>query len=246
MLLPGDWVTGDGYGSAEKKSENLVILTGDPELNSDNSHCGPYIKNDGLIEDGTLVDELYIYLDPAELAQAEKFILTSGLNNKSDAYADEFAVMFQKDGEAIKVSAGVAPGFAGSLTEAGMYTLRYTFSLANDAVLGCFSVLKGDEEVASTGNVVMPTAAPDDTKGRRYLWFCDISVADGWLFTAIRMPTTPPLMRRLPRLRRLTLRIMRTFLPSRRPLRLSSAARMPLSRMPLTQWRRPSRTPLPR
>lgn len=25
----------------------------------------------------------------------------------------------------------------------------------------------------------MPTAAPDDTKGRRYLWFCDISVADG-------------------------------------------------------------------
>lgn len=179
VLLPGDWVTGDGYGSAEKKSENLVILTGDPELNSDNSHCGPYIKNDGLIEDGTLVDELYIYLDPAELAQAEKFILTSGLNNKSDAYADEFAVMFQKDGEAIKVSAGVAPGFAGSLTEAGMYTLRYTFSLANDAVLGCFSVLKGDEEVASTGNVVMPTAAPDDTKGRRYLWFCDISVADG-------------------------------------------------------------------
>ena len=136
VLLPGDWVTGDGYGSAEKKSENLVILTGDPELNSDNSHCGPYIKNDGLIEDGTLVDELYIYLDPAELAQAEKFILTSGLNNKSDAYADEFAVMFQKDGEAIKVSAGVAPGFAGSLTEAGMYTLRYTFSLANDAVLG--------------------------------------------------------------------------------------------------------------
>ena len=100
MLLPGDWVTGDGYGSAEKKSENLVILTGDPELNSDNSHSAAYIKNDGLIEDGTLVDELYIYLDPAELAQAEKFILTSGLNNKSDAYADEFAVMFQKDGKA--------------------------------------------------------------------------------------------------------------------------------------------------
>ena len=46
-------------------------------------------------------------------------------------------------------------------------------------MLGCFTVLKGDEEVASTGNVVMPTATPDNTKGRRYLWFCDISVDGG-------------------------------------------------------------------
>ena len=60
-----------------------------------------------------------------------------------------------------------------------MYTPCATPSLANDAVLGCFTVLKGDEEVASTGNVVMPTATPDNTKGRRYLWFCDISVDGG-------------------------------------------------------------------
>ena len=179
VLLPGDWVTEGGYGSAEKKSENLVILKGEAELNSDNSHCGPVIKNPGLLEDGTLVDELYVYLDPAELEHAEKFVLTAGLNNTSDAYVDEFAVMFQKSGEVINVTAGVAPGFTGALTEAGMYTLRYTFSLANDAVLGCFTVLKGDEEVASTGNVVMPTATPDNTKGRRYLWFCDISVDGG-------------------------------------------------------------------
>ena len=179
VLLPGDWVTEGGYGSAEKKSENLVILKGEAELNSDNSHCGPVIKNPGLLEDGTLVDELYVYLDPAELEHAEKFVLTAGLNNTSDAYVDEFAVMFQKSGEVINVTAGVAPGFTGALTEAGMYTLRYTFPLANDAVLGCFTVLKGDEEVASTWNVVMPTATPDNTKGRRYLWFCDISVDGG-------------------------------------------------------------------
>ena len=81
MLLPGDWVTEGGYGSAEKKSENLVILKGEAELNSDNSHCGPVIKNPGLLEDGKLVDELYVYLDPAELEHAEKFVLTAGLKD---------------------------------------------------------------------------------------------------------------------------------------------------------------------
>ena len=34
MLLPGDWVTEGGYGSAEKKSENLVILKGEADIST--------------------------------------------------------------------------------------------------------------------------------------------------------------------------------------------------------------------
>lgn len=245
VLLPGDWVTEGGYGSAEKKSENLVILKGEAELNSDNSHCGPVIKNPGLLEDGTLVDELYVYLDPAELEHAEKFVLTAGLNNTSDAYVDEFAVMFQKSGEAINVTAGVAPGFTGALTEAGMYTLRYTFSLANDAVLGCFTVLKGDEEVASTGNVVMPTATPDNTKGRRYLWFCDISVDGGLAVYSDPNADYTAVDAAIAKAEALKAEDYEDFSAVTAAIKAVVRGKTPPSRRPLTRWPRPSRTPSP-
>ena len=38
------WTTGNGYGSVVENKDGTASFTGDAELNSDNSHCGPYTR----------------------------------------------------------------------------------------------------------------------------------------------------------------------------------------------------------
>ena len=67
---PGDWVP-RAATAAPRKSENLVILRARRSLTATTRTAALSSKNPGLLEDGTLVDELYVYLDPAELEHAE-------------------------------------------------------------------------------------------------------------------------------------------------------------------------------
>ena len=173
-----DWVTGNGYGSIQANEDGTYTFTGDPELNSDNSHCGPYTKaNAGNIADGETVDTVDVAIDPA-MAAGEKFAVTVSMNDAQGQYKTEFLVLFQGNGTSVGVTAGMAPSFQGVVTEAGIYTLQYRYFDKEGQLYAEFSLLKDGQTVATTGDVDMKVATADcGTRG--YIWFSDISVSGG-------------------------------------------------------------------
>ncbi len=182
-LLPSDWVAGEGYGSVETVKDYMAVLKGDETLNSDNSHTGPYVNTKGgeIVKNGSaVVDEVHVYIDPAEMVQSEKFALTSSLNNKNNEYVDELLVLFQKvNNETVRVTSNMDKSFDYSINEAGLYTLKYSYIPGDLNIAGNFSIWKDGEKVASTINIIMPNATVENTSGRRSVWFSDISVENG-------------------------------------------------------------------
>lgn len=181
ILLPSDWISGNGYGSVETVSDVSAVLKGDTVLDQNNAHCGPYVNTKGtLLENGTVVDEVNVYIDPAQLTAGEKFALTSSLNDVNDNYLTEFLVNFWKDNtNGISVSAGLDSNFSAQLTEAGLYTFKYSYIPGETMVFGNFSILKDGVEIASTNDILLPGTSLDVAKGRHAVWFVDISVANG-------------------------------------------------------------------
>lgn len=181
ILLPSDWISGNGYGSVETVSDVSAVLKGDTVLDQNNAHCGSYVNTKGtLLENGTVVDEVNVYIDPAQLTAGEKFALTSSLNDVNDNYLTEFLVNFWKDNtNGISVSAGLDSNFSAQLTEAGLYTFKYSYIPGETMVFGNFSILKDGVEIASTNDILLPGTSLDVAKGRRAVWFVDISVANG-------------------------------------------------------------------
>ena len=181
ILLPSDWISGNGYGSVETVSDVSAVLKGDTVLDQNNAHCGPYVNTKGtLLENGTVVDEVNVYIDPAQLTAGEKFALTSSLNDVNDNYLTEFLVNFWKNNtNGISVSAGLDSNFSAQLTEAGLYTFKYSYIPGETMVFGNFSILKDGVEIASTNDILLPGTSLDVAKGRRAVWFVDISVANG-------------------------------------------------------------------
>ena len=181
ILLPSDWISGNGYGSVETVSDVSAVLKGDTVLDQNNAHCGPYVNTKGtLLENGTVVDEVNVYIDPAQLTAGEKFALTSSLNDVNDNYLTEFLVNFWKDNtNGISVSAGLDSNFSAQLTEAGLYTFKYSYIPGETMVFGNISILKDGVEIASTNDILLPGTSLDVAKGRRAVWFVDISVANG-------------------------------------------------------------------
>ena len=181
ILLPSDWISGNGYGSVETVSDVSAVLKGATVLDQNNAHCGPYVNTKGtLLENGTVVDEVNVYIDPAQLTAGEKFALTSSLNDVNDNYLTEFLVNFWKDNtNGISVSAGLDSNFSAQLTEAGLYTFKYSYIPGETMVFGNFSILKDGVEIASTNDILLPGTSLDVAKGRRAVWFVDISVANG-------------------------------------------------------------------
>ena len=181
ILLPSDWISGNGYGSVETVSDVSAVLKGDTVLDQNNAHCGPYVNTKGtLLENGTVVDEVNVYIDAAQLTAGEKFALTSSLNDVNDNYLTEFLVNFWKDNtNGISVSAGLDSNFSAQLTEAGLYTFKYSYIPGETMVFGNFSILKDGVEIASTNDILLPGTSLDVAKGRRAVWFVDISVANG-------------------------------------------------------------------
>ncbi len=98
----------------------------------------------------------------------------------NDNYLTEFLVNFWKDNtNGVSVSAGLDPNFSAQLTEAGLYTFKYSYIPGETMVFGNFSILKDGVEVASTNDNLLPGTSLDIAKGRRAVWFVDISVANG-------------------------------------------------------------------
>lgn len=176
-----EWVTGQGYGSITPNSDGTYTFQGDSELNTDNSHSGPYTKaNAASLADGEIVESVDVFINPNTMNVAEKFALTSSLNDVNDNYLTEFLVNFWKDNtNGISVSAGLDSNFSAQLTEAGLYTFKYSYIPGETMVFGNFSILKDGVEIASTNDILLPGTSLDVAKGRRAVWFVDISVANG-------------------------------------------------------------------
>ena len=126
---PEGWVSGGGYGSISQNTDGTYTFKGDDELNSDNSHCGPYTKAEaGSFAEGDIEDSVHVFIDPAAMEVGEKFAVTVSLNDISGEYKTELAVNFWKGNHnSVEAAAGMAPGVFGDLKEAGVYTLNYRF-----------------------------------------------------------------------------------------------------------------------
>ncbi|MBC3515529.1 hypothetical protein H8K20_03835 [Neobittarella massiliensis] len=175
-----EWITGNGYGSIQANEDGTCTYTGDPALNTDNSHCGPYTKAGGAsLADGETLDAVDVTIDPASMTVGEKFALSVSMNDKQGQYRTELMVQFWKDNDgSVSVAAGMQPGYQGKVTEAGVYTLQYRYFDHSGDLYAEFSLLKNGEQVSTTGDIDMKVKSADcGTRG--YIWFNDISVSGG-------------------------------------------------------------------
>lgn len=181
--LPSDWVANGNKGSVQILDDNITNLKG--ELNH-----GPYSKaSNAMLKDG-IVEETYVDLNFNDIKDNEFFEVTLGLKNNKDEYVTEAVVMTQRIGDKIKVTAGWAPDFEAEITQAGIYTYRWNMYVKEGNAFVQFSLLNNNQLVASTQEVSLDSeqAKGPDTKSPvaqepevsvKYLWFCNIQVANG-------------------------------------------------------------------
>ena len=181
---PNDWVANGDKGSATVLDENMANLKGA-------SNYGPYSKaSNAKLKDG-IVEETYVDLDFNNIKNTEFFEVTLGLKDAKNEYVTEAVVMSQRVGDVIKVTAGWAPGFEANVTRSGIYTYRWNmyikddgkayvkFSLLdNDIILASTDEISLDSEQAKGPDTKVPVAAQED-ESVKYLWFCNIQVANG-------------------------------------------------------------------
>lgn len=117
-----EWVTGQGYGSITPNSDGTYTFQGDSELNTDNSHSGPYTKaNAASLADGEIVESVDVFINPNTMNVAEKFALTVSMNDTNGAYKTELLANFWKNyNNAVQVSVGLDTSFTAELKETGI------------------------------------------------------------------------------------------------------------------------------
>ena len=124
-----------------------------------------------------------------ELEKEKSKIRKLALRNANDEYVTETVVMSQKLNEnEVVVTAGWAPEFEVVLDRTGIYTYQWNMFVENDTPYANFTILSGDTVLGTTGNVDMDTIQGPDDKNPileqedvsvKYLWFCNINVAEG-------------------------------------------------------------------
>lgn len=181
------WTAGTGYGTATKVDENIANLKGEST-----HHAGPFSKaSTAKLADG-IEEEVYVEIDPEKIADRELFEITLGLKNKANEYVSEAVVMTQKVGDEFKVTAGWATDFEAVITAKGIYTYHWDMYIKEveqvKKTYVKFTLLQGNREIATTGEVDLDTIKTNDTKNPiaeqedvsvKYLWFCNIQVAEG-------------------------------------------------------------------
>ena len=182
-----DWTAGSGYGTATEVDDNITNIKGET-TDTNGQYLGPYSKaSTAKLEDG-ITEESYIMLDPAQYNQSELFELSLALKNGADEYVSEAVVMTQKDGDGFKFTAGWAPDFSATVSRKGIYTYQWNMFIDNGKTYVNFTLLQGNREIASTGDIDFDTIVTPDTKNPiadeadvsvKYLWFCNVQVANG-------------------------------------------------------------------
>ena len=179
---------GSGYGTKTKVSENVTNLKGET-VPAGGMYVGPFSKasTDKLAEG--ISEEAYIEVDMDKIATGEFFEVSLALRNANDEYVTETVVMSQKLNEnEVVVTAGWAPEFEVVLDRTGIYTYQWNMFVENKTPYVNFSVLSGDTVLGSTGDIDLNTVEGPDVKVPvqdqegvyvKYLWFCNINVAEG-------------------------------------------------------------------
>ena len=175
---------GAGYGKVEKVDDNVTKITGGPSE-------GPFSKaSTQKLEDG-ISEKVNVEINLDKMAQGELFEVSLALKNSADAYVTEAVVMAQKvDANTVKLTAGWAPDFSINVTESGIYTFNWEMYTENGKSYVNFSLLNYGVSVGTTGPVdldssAMTTAdtlnpvADQDGVSVKYLWFCNVQVAEG-------------------------------------------------------------------
>ena len=128
-----DWQSGDqggtNYGTIRQNPDGTYTFEGAPDLNTDNSHCGPYTKaNAPDLSTGEFTETIDVEINPSQIAAAEKFAVTVSINDTNGNYKTELLANFQKGyNDAVNVAVGLDPTFSAELTEDGIYTLKYRY-----------------------------------------------------------------------------------------------------------------------
>ena len=182
------FTAGSGYGTKTPVSENVTNLKGET-VASGGMYVGPFSKaSTAKLAEGIL-EETYVEVDMDKIASGEYFEVSLALRNAANEYVTEAVVMSQKTAEdEVTLTAGWAPKFSATIDRTGIYTYQWNMFVENDTPYVNFTVLSGDTVVGSTGNVDMDTIQGPDDKNPileqedvsvKYLWFCNINVAEG-------------------------------------------------------------------
>ena len=181
------WTSGNGYGTAIKVDDNITNLKGNATATG-GMYVGPFSKaSTAKLEDG-ITEEVYIGIDPEEIANGEFFEVSLALRNGANEYVSEAVVMTQRVGDEFKVTAGWADDFEAVVTSKGIYTYKWEMFVEEGKTYVNFTLLQGNREIASTDEVDFDTIVTSDTKNPivdeedvsvKYLWFCNVNVAKG-------------------------------------------------------------------
>lgn len=182
------WVTDGGYGSAVEVDENVTNVKGNATA-TDGMYLGPFSKASTakLEDEGGIVEELNVWLDPEDYTHGEFFDLSLGLKNADGNYVTEVRAFTQKVGDAFKITFSVAPDFETTVTSKGVYTYHYEVYVEDGKTYATFTLLQGKRELAKSdaveldgyADVSMRPIADQEGMAVKYLWFDSIYAAYG-------------------------------------------------------------------
>lgn len=182
-----DWVTDGGYGTVTVVDDNITNIKGEATATG-GMFFGPFSKaSDAKLEDD-ITEEAYIMLNPSQYSNNELFELSLALKNGASEYVSEAVVMTQKVGDSFKLTASWAPDFSATVTRKGVYTYQWNMFIKDGKTYVNFTLLQGNREIATTGDIDFDTIVTSDTKNPiadeadvsvKYLWFCNVQVANG-------------------------------------------------------------------
>ena len=182
-----DWTTEGGYGEVEALDNGSYVIKGDGTnfWDSPKYAVGSFSKaGNQSLEDGNIVQELNIVIDPADedsyVDNGVKFALSCALNDSGGNRATEISYALQKNGDAVSVI-----GTDIKITTKDVYTFR--IENTRDIfgyVYGQLKVLRrgelvGQTEIAKMSDLDATGTDHNQAAGHRYIWISSINVKNG-------------------------------------------------------------------
>lgn len=191
-----DWYAGEGYGTKTKVDENITNLKGEYSEES-GEYQAPFSKaaKDVKLADG-ITEEVYVGVDFDTIANGEFYDVSLALKktdaNGGEQYVSEAVIASQRVGDKVQVTAGWAPDFKAYISKKGVYTYQWKMWIEGTGnakkTYVQFTLLQGENEIATTGKVDFDTLTTADTLNPiadqgdvtvKYLWFCSLNIARG-------------------------------------------------------------------
>ncbi|MDO4611873.1 MAG: hypothetical protein Q4B29_00180 [Candidatus Saccharibacteria bacterium] len=177
------FVTSGGYGVKTEISDAIMNLNRD---NATTTGAFSKLGETQKLSDG--IDErVNVEINPSEMAHGELFEVSLALRNAANEYVSEYVVMAQKTAEG-EVTVTGKDDTKIKITKDGVYTFKWEMFIKEKNTFVKFSVLDGETVLGTTGEDDLDALSTADTKNPiaeqegvtvKYLWFCNIQVAEG-------------------------------------------------------------------